>query len=363
MFRRSCRTPTKALERGASRASDPSAPGATCPARVQAAALSSITFFDASYGLGLWSQGSRCGARLALTADAGKTWQVTGARLPGPASDFSVTVNTAFLSPRLGWVAGGGILDVTRDGGAHWAEVHLGGKILRISAFGDSLWAFVAPCAADPGRCRYRLDAITVTGNTWQEVGRLPAALGNYGPLVVARLSARRALVAMGQVSRTPAYLTTDGGRTWAPVDACLPHLYSPIALAATGTRDAWVLCLGGAGAGRSAKSVLRSTDGGRKWQLIAEDRSLVTGAPQPVPTDDGDVLAVPSQDVLWFAGVNLMWGSLDGGRRWSRVAGTSFGGAGEFATFSFSSPADGWLLAPGLGLWRTTDGRHWRRL
>jgi photosystem II stability/assembly factor-like uncharacterized protein len=343
-------------------AGPPATRAGACSARVSGSALSSITFFGASSGVGVWSNRPRCGARLALTTDAGKTWRITGARLPGPAAAFSVAVDMAFLGPRLGWVAGGGTLDVTRDGGAHWAEAYLGGKVLRIRAFGASLWAFVAPCAADPARCRYQLDAIALTGHTWHKVGRLPAALGNYGPLVVTRLSADRALVAMGQVSSTPAYLTTDGGRTWAPVNACAPHAYSPIALAATGPRDGWVLCLGSAAAGRSAKSLLQSTDGGRRWHVIAEDRSLVSGS-QPVPTDDGDVLAVPSDKSLWFAGADSLWGSSDGGRRWSRVAAASLGGAGGFAVFSFSSLTDGWLLVPGVGLWRTTDGRQWRRL
>jgi len=32
------------------------------------------------------------------------------------------------------------------------------------------------------------------------------------------------------------------------------------------------------------------------------------------VPTDEGDVLAVPSDKDRWFAGVNALWGSTDGG-------------------------------------------------
>jgi len=349
----------------ASPASPPAAPAASCPVRVSASALTAITFLNRWAGLGVWPGDARCGARLARTSDGGSTWRVAGGRLPGPAGRLSAGggVTMAFASARSGWVAGGGLLDLTRDGGARWARVHLGGVVQRISAYGGSLWAFVAACPADPGSCRYRLEATTRPGADWHQAGLLPAALGNYGPLVVARLTASRSLVAMGQVTSAPAYLTTDGGRAWAPARACAPPGYSPIALATTGPRDAWALCLGGAAAGSSAKSLLRSADGGQTWTVLAQDRSLSAGAPHPVPTDEGDVLAAPSATTLWFAGVNSLWGSTSAGRRWFRVPATSTGGAGAFAAFWFLTPSDGWLLVPRAGLWQTTDGRHWRRI
>ena len=32
-------------------------------------------------------------------------------------------------------------------------------------------------------------------------------------------------------------------------------------------------------------------------------------------------------------------------------------------ASFDVLSPTHAWLLAAGQGLWRTTDGRHWKAL
>jgi photosystem II stability/assembly factor-like uncharacterized protein len=335
---------------------------APCPIRVSGSALSAITFLNATAGLGVWPGDARCGARLARTSDGGSTWRVTGTRLPGVAGGLPAGAALAFATAQSGWVADGGSLDVTRDGGARWARVHLGGIVQRISALGASLWAFVARCPAAPGSCRYRLEATTLPGTAWHQAGLLPAALGNYEPLIIARLSPSRALIAMGQMTSAPAYLTTNGGRTWAPVRACAPPGYSPIALAATGPRHAWALCNGGAAAGSSAKSLLSSADGGQTWTVVAEDRSLTPGTPRPVPTDEGDVLAAPTATTLWFAGVNTLWGSTDGGRRWFRVPAASTAGAGAFAAFSFLTPSDGWLLIPQAGLWRTTDGRHWHQ-
>jgi len=63
------------------------------------------------------------------------------------------------------------------------------------------------------------------------------------------------------------------------------------------------------------------------------------------------------------MAGTNFLYGSKDGGKRWFGVGGIHLDGNGAFAGFSFVSAKDGWLLAPGSGLWRTTDGSTWRSL
>ena len=110
----------------------------------------------------------------------------------------------------------------------------------------------------------------------------------------------------------------------------------------------------------RSVKTIERSGDGGRTWTIVAADRSLSGTPPSPVPSPDGNVFAVPSVTTMWMATVNSLYGSRDGGKRWFWVHGPSFDGNGAFASFSFVSAKDGWLLTPGSGLWRTTDGRTW---
>ena len=62
----------------------------------------------------------------------------------------------------------------------------------------------------------------------------------------------------------------------------------------------------------------------------------------------------------MWMATLNWLYGSRDGGKRWFWVHGASFDDAGSFASFSFVNDWDGWLLAAGSALWRTTDGRSW---
>jgi len=268
-----------------------------------------------------------------------------------------------FPTARVGWVSSGGVLVTTRDGGASWSRVPLGGWVAAISRSGSSLWAFVAPCMANPNlrACSYRLDETTLDSETFHEVGLLPRSLGNFPPLVVTRLSAERALVAVGQMGAPTAILTTDGGKRWSSVSACAPSGFVAVDLATTSPSDAWALCLGGASMSNSLKSLARSTDGGETWSLIAADRSLSGGTPLPVPTDDGDTLAVPSAMRLWMVTVNSLFGSRDGGKRWFTVRGIVSDGGGTSASFSFVSVTEGWLLSPGSGLWRTTNGSTWR--
>jgi hypothetical protein len=328
------------------------------------ASLSAITFLSATTGVGLWSRSSSCGPRIALTRDGGRTWRAVGSKLPAPQADFSpaATPTMVFSSERVGWVNGGGVLVMTRDAGISWTKVPLGGWVTAISRSRSSLWAFVAPCNANPNACSYRLEATTINSTTFHEMALLPSALGNFDPLVVTRLSSERALVAVGQMGPSPTILTTDGGRKWMTVRSCAQSGFVAVGFGTTAPSDAWALCFGGANMSSSLKTIARSADGGKTWTTVAADRSF-GGALLPVPSPDGNVFAVPSATTMWMATVESLYGSRDGGKRWFWVHGLSLDGNGAFASFSFVNGRDGWLLAPGSGLWRTTDGRTWHPL
>jgi hypothetical protein len=131
--------------------------------------------------------------------------------------------------------------------------------------------------------------------------------------------------------------------------------------LAAAG-RSWWLLCLGGAAAGSSEKALLRTTDGGRTWNVASQVTSL-TARPQPgaITRQEPDAIAAGSPRRLWLAALNGLYESGDGGTQWSWVPGPN--PQGYPASFDVLSPTRAWLLAAGQGLWRTTDGRHFTAL
>ncbi len=155
----------------------------------------------------------------------------------------------------------------------------------------------------------------------------------------------------------------SDGGRRFAerPHPTWLGRPCQTAGLAAAG-RSWWLLCLGGAGAGSSEKALLRTTDGGSSWHVVSQVTSLLA-APRAgaMPLQEPDAIAAGSPERLWLATQNDLYESGDGGARWTWVRGPD--PRGTPATFDVLSATEAWLLAPGQGLWRTADGRHWHAL
>ncbi len=125
---------------------------------------------------------------------------------------------------------------------------------------------------------------------------------------------------------------------------------------------DWWVICLGGAAAGSSEKALLHTTDGGRKWSIASQVRSLTAPARAGTITRaEPNALAAGSHTRLWLAAQNSMYESEDAGFTWHEVPAVN--PQGGPAAFDVLSPRHAWLLAPGQGLWRTMDGRQWSAL
>jgi hypothetical protein len=154
-----------------------------------------------------------------------------------------------------------------------------------------------------------------------------------------------------------------DAGLRWTirPVptwDQNTCGLLGALALTAQGPRTFWLLCLGGAAAGSSAKGLLRSTNGGVTWNTISAATSPIKRpAPGAIPLEEPIALAAGSQKRLWLSLTNGLAESTDGGRRWVNVP-RALDPGGVIDTFDSEHA---WLLAPGAGLWRTTDGLNWR--
>jgi hypothetical protein len=86
-----------------------------------------------------------------------------------------------------------------------------------------------------------------------------------------------------------------------------------------------------------------------------------LTRVPQPgsIPLAEPGALAAGSPKRLWLSLTNGLAESNDGGRRWTNVP-RAFDPAGWGTVIDAATANDAWILAPGAGMWRTTDGLDW---
>jgi hypothetical protein len=79
------------------------------------------------------------------------------------------------------------------------------------------------------------------------------------------------------------------------------------------------------------------------------------------IPLQEPSALAAGSDGRLWLSLTNGLAESDDGGHRWTypRIVNPY----GWETMLNVLDANHAWLLAPGAGLWRTTDGLHWRAI
>lgn len=174
-------------------------------------------------------------------------------------------------------------------------------------------------------------------------------------------------------------YRSVDGGRHWSDVLAGskVPTSLGFVASWFSGDDDAW-LAEEGAGLDPPQTTVLRTTDGGRRWE-----RSFL-----PTPPVPGASVLFESMDFAnpsdgWLLGAlgassslrMVWWGTTDGGAHWKLLAARSLPAQGTRVLrgacpdnagpqLSFTSASDGWF-SPGAcspdpnapRVWRTSDG------
>ena len=325
--------------------------------------------------------------------------------------------------------SGGLPLWTTADGGLTWVTAPVGPVVSDVSAIRGDVWAVVGTCAISSSSvaptCPVVLEQSDDDGVTWQPSPAPPPLVENAGlsisdqDIELARITPVRAYVLSFVSSGTgpgsgagQLVYTADAGRTWQTrTDPCPAYFRFGEQIAASGTADLWVLCASQASTGSQAKALFRSSDGGQTWRLSAAANApvlsgnvtLPTAPAQPAPAPpqaqtptsqppaptqppaqapapgtlptDGyvspyslghDNLAVISPDDAWlFPDRNGVFGTHDGGRTWTLVAGLARAGlvVGGTGNVVFVDVTHGWVCETGAGLWRTTDGVTWKRL
>ena len=340
--------------------------GAVSAAAVPASfAPASASFVSARSGYVLGSVGCRprraCAARLAVTADGGRRWSFTGApdvRVGGAVS------SVVFASAADGWLYGPG-LRYTRDGGARWRTVSLGGAVEQVAASAGRVYAVVAP----PGGKPEELFASPAGRDAWARAGRFTAA---RAILAVSGRAAWFASASTVGTGSTHVWATDDGAR-WQRYPLRCPdsgHGRAKIAYGLTGMAAASAarvafLCSGGAGLGSEPKEVLTSSDGGQIVHLAGQAPSAGDAVGIAVPPGRPQVITLAAN-----SGASFLDRSADGGKTWTELQIPGTGGGPGLSSLSYPSPAVGWVVVgnPGEGsenwLLRTSDaGLSWHKI
>jgi hypothetical protein len=256
--------------------------------------------------------------RVYLTADAGGSWSRQSA-IPSPASDLVVQGRDVLAVSGRGADSPGRVtIERAASGGAGWRRVY------RSVTAGDLHAQLIA---ASPQVLLLDLE--------------LPAGTGVASRLLVSDdRGTRWATVTL------PAW---DGNRCGRQVND----------ITAAGTGIWWLLCVGEGAGGSSAKALLETTNAGRSWTIRSAVPSLASPINEgAIPRAEPDAIVAASAERLDYAGVNGLSTSADAGKRWSAVTGVNQGG--EDSDFFLLGARTGWLLAPGIGLWRTADDTSW---
>jgi photosystem II stability/assembly factor-like uncharacterized protein len=347
--------------------SHPSACELTAGAPLPAVHLGAVEFLTPRRGVGVSNPSPRCATQptwMAVSTDGGAQWRAAGARVP-VRSRFGDTPGVAFVSPMRSWIATGGKVFGTADGGARWSYEPLGGRVADLRVAGASVTALAVDCAGqDVVSCPVHAWSHAAEG--WIDDGRLPVAAGGANPVLASDPGGRQMVAAMPTDGETrPLLLSDDRGRQWRRIaDPCGRRWWFPGTVSVPSYGHLWLLCQGGGGMGSSTSALYASRDSGRHWLRVVAVANLAAIPPHGLPAGDPGELAVVGHGTRqWLLTVNGLAASTTSGRTWREIGRVRLAGAGGFATISFLNPTHGWLLAPGAGLWRTRDGRHWSRL
>ena len=345
--------------------------------------LQAVDFLSRTTGVALTDSAfahRRAPMRLATSDDEGEHWRTVGVALPKSFWGAS-SVTLGFASTKVGFVDSGVALLSTVDGGLQWRPVRLGAEVTEISLVGSSAWAVVIGCpgtATTTPHCPAYVDSSRVGPHgaaAWQ-VHPLPImAIPGVEP-TLARPSATIGVMTgllWPDDKKNPLLVTEDGGRVWrvdgspcASGDWTGPGAVAAVSSKMNKSSDWWLLCNGGGpGMGTDFKAIDWSgNEGAGRWAQLAAFTSVSPYRDQgDLPTGDAGPLVATSRLRLWLLTSNSLSTSSDGGRQWTTLRGIALDGGGEVASFSFIDSSHGWLATPGVGLWRTVNGRSWTKL
>ena len=301
-------------------------PGAPVPSASHGSAShGSASHGSASHGSA--SHGGTCAGSARLAAGVSvAAWRLGAIRFASPRYGVALTApeipclrSLGNMGTEVSSVAQPVRLAVTEDGGRHWVTR---GSVLPVTAgqaAGEQVAAVLGPDSWVVSGGADELLATRDYGATW--------AVQPVAAPVVAAASAGGWLWALSCPPVSPARCRPVVERMRLPDGT---WVRTPLVAAAT-AQDPWLAVLSGdaavIGIATPHPALASTTDGGALWSVRPP---------------------------------NTLSLSIDGGTRWTR-AGSNPGG--YFGQFDVLSGTAAWMLAPGAGLWQTTDGITWHAI
>jgi photosystem II stability/assembly factor-like uncharacterized protein len=245
-------------------------PQATGPAPAHFSPID-FSFIGASFG---WSLGQTCGdttctAHLARTTDAGHSWHA----LPDPGMSTSEDAQPAVKAIRFGnqehgWLYGPGLWS-THDGGRSWKRLKLGGgDVVALEELDKTAWAVVQLCTGS-GACGLSFWAAPMGSDTFVRRSYIPAAEDVRMEWQLVRAGSSSGWLSGWGNGGSKLLRTTDGGKTWAVIAnpcAGTGNASYEQRLTRYDNQHLWVVCGSDAASGSQKKVLFRTSDAGTHW-------------------------------------------------------------------------------------------------
>jgi YVTN family beta-propeller protein len=341
----------------------------------------SASFVSPAAGFALGGVGCQpqraCAARLVATTDGGSRWRF----VPGPdvrlfdnaadlATQASRVSSVVFASRREGWLYGPGLWS-TRDGGAHWRRISLGGAMMPGGGGGGGVVSMAV--SAETAYAVVSTDSFSgsldelfsspVGRNAWTRADGVTAEQA-----AVLAVSGRAVWFANGggggDAGVTHLWRTTDGVHWRQSTFRCPGPGYGLQAIAAASASHVVLLCAGDGAAGSMGKEVLESANGGLSLRLTGQAPRGGDPSGLAVPPGRPSVITLAAE-----SGASFLYRSHNGGKTWTGITIPDSSGGLLLNSLSYISRTVGWIVVGGPGsgasrLLRTTDaGRAWYQI
>ncbi len=315
-------------------------PAAAAPATARFVPVSaSFTSYRAGYVLGTRGHTSLPGAALLVrTVNGGRTWTAVTApkvRLVDPGKPAPGTAVNAvrFADMNNGWLFNPALW-VTHDGGRHWRQLSLQGRVGALAISNGLAFASVTPSGGGPTR----LYVSRVGTDRWTRVpGVVPGnALTFYG----------RA----GWAGLPPAMWVTSDLRHWHKLPAFRPPAYyEPASLAAASATRLYLLCGGPGATGHQEKLLLASDNAGRSFRKAGPAPFGGIAGALAVPPGRPQIVTLATSSAASF-----LDRSVNSGKTWRETQYWD-GGLG-WRDVGYVSPTVGWLIHGSTPNWLVSN-------